>query len=216
MKILKPEVGENLTSETNLVTELYGSVAAERAYELKKVTSQIAVGEDFSTAEISFVVFDSCRFSQTSFHKSSLCDVIFNSCDLSNCDFTGSYFNRCAFYDCKGVGTLFCDSVFYNTSFEGCNIGFSNFTLCKLDRVLFSECKMCDATLSQIKLKNTEFSQSNMQNTAFFETVLCGVDLTSNNIEGITVSESLRELRGAVLSAEQACMIARMLGICIE
>lgn len=75
---------------------------------------------------------------------------------------------------------------------------------------------MDDASLSEMKLKDTAFHDNGMRGINFFETSLSGVNLTTDNIEGIGVSQSFSELRGAVISPEQACIIARMLGIKIE
>ena len=49
-----------------------------------------------------------------------------------------------------------------------------------------------------------------------FRTALKGIDLSENQIEGISVSDSAYELRGAVISPWQAIELARIFGLVIK
>lgn len=216
MKIVKPDLPDRLIPDGEFEKNIKECVKNESAYEKRTVVRAALCGEDLSHIEFSKAVLESCSFASCSFYKTSFEDVILRDCDLSNCDFTSGYFNRCEFYNCKGVGMHVCDAVVYNTSFSCCNLSLSNFGTTRCDRISFDECRMNEATLSGMKLKGASFSNNNMSGINFFETSLSGVDLTQNNIEGMCVSQSLTELRGAILSGEQACIIARMLGICVE
>ena len=50
----------------------------------------------------------------------------------------------------------------------------------------------------------------------FFGTKLSGLDFTSCNIEGLTVSDTGAELKGAKVDVWQAAMFAKLLGLIIE
>ena len=46
-----------------------------------------------------------------------------------------------------------------------------------------------------------------------FRTSLAGMDLTACTLDRIVLSETCRELKGAVINAAQAAVVARILGI---
>lgn len=50
----------------------------------------------------------------------------------------------------------------------------------------------------------------------FFKTPLIGIDLSTSEIKGVTLSKELSELRGATLSADQALTLIRQAGIGIR
>ena len=49
-----------------------------------------------------------------------------------------------------------------------------------------------------------------------FRTSLKGMDLTGCTIDGITLSETCAELKGAILDASQTPVVARILGITVR
>ena len=49
-----------------------------------------------------------------------------------------------------------------------------------------------------------------------FRTSLKGMDLTGCTIDGITLSETCAELKGAILDAAQTPVVARILGITVR
>ena len=75
---------------------------------------------------------------------------------------------------------------------------------------------MRDAVLSACIMKKTVLHRCRLQGCSFFHTSLAGIDLTDNDIEGIVLSQSLSELRGAILSSEQCEVIARLLGVRVK
>ena len=55
-----------------------------------------------------------------------------------------------------------------------------------------------------------------MRSASFLHTPLTGLDLTSCELDGLAVSDTNAELRGAVVTMEQAAMLAKRLGIVIK
>lgn len=53
----------------------------------------------------------------------------------------------------------------------------------------------------------------NLTGAELFRTALTGMDLTTCTLDGITLSESCAELKGATIHASQAAVVARILGI---
>ena len=114
---------------------------------------------------------------------------------------------------CKGDGCDFSQSTFIASVLEKGTYCYGNFsnTLWKDSSIV--QAKFCMAYLSDSKFKKLKFDQVDLTRAEFFHTSLKGVDLSGCLIEGITVSESFRELRGLKIDASQALDIALLLGV---
>lgn len=212
---------QNNKKEINYIVERDFSAAMRRAAETEEQYCGMAVESahysgDMTAVSFADCKFSSCRLSDAEFCRAGFTDCIFVSCDFSNCDFTDAYFNRCVFENCKGMGAKFFGSVLYSSRFDGCNLSFAAFSKAKLDSVVFCGCRMSDGAVGECKLKEVKFSDCDFCGCSFFGTKLAGMDLRENSISGIILSDSLFELRGAVISGEQAELVAKMLGIKVK
>lgn len=91
-----------------------------------------------------------------------------------------------------------------------------NFYFCetKLENCTISDCNFMEAFLSEIKLKKPTLKADNFTGADFFNALLKGIDLSDCIIDGITVSDTCNELRGAIVNGRQAIeLAARILGI---
>ena len=61
--------------------------------------------------------------------------------------------------------------------------------------------------------RNLAFRRADLTGADFFQTSLRGVDLSTCEIRGLTLSQDHQELRGAVLALEQAPDVAALLGV---
>lgn len=104
----------------------------------------------------------------------------------------------------------------HTVRFSESNLSFCIFTESKLDAVEFRGCNITEGSLSECKLKKTAFKNCNFNGCSFFGTKLEGIDMRENSMAGIIFSDSLFELRGAVISGEQAEIVARMMGIKVK
>lgn len=75
---------------------------------------------------------------------------------------------------------------------------------------------MSSAELVSCNLKVFKTSGSKYLSTSFFRTPLGGVDFSTCLVSGLRVSDTFRELRNAVFSADQAVELAMLLGIRIK
>ena len=75
---------------------------------------------------------------------------------------------------------------------------------------------MSSAELVSCNLKAFKTSGSKYLGTSFFRTALGGVDFSTCLVSGLRVSDTFRELRNAVFSANQAVELAMLLGIRIK
>ena len=70
--------------------------------------------------------------------------------------------------------------------------------------------------MSEMRWKKVTLSKADLTGAELFRTDLSGMDLTSCTLDRIVLSETCRELKGAVISAPQAAVVARILGIRVE
>ena len=162
------------------------------------------------------VVFDRCKLSGCALRKVSFTDVMLRACDLSNCDLSESYWNRCTLLDCKGVGANFLESRFHATQFVRGVYRYAGFDAAVCDDVAFDETDLTQCSFAGCKWKKVALHGARCVGVNFFGTPLAGMDFTTCALEGITVSDTAVELRGAVVTAVQAADLARLLGLVIR
>ena len=72
------------------------------------------------------------------------------------------------------------------------------------------------ASLQECIWKGLRLDRTALQSADFLHTPLAGLDLTGCTLDGIAVSNTHAELRGAVVTMEQAAMLAKRLGLVIK
>lgn len=175
-----------------------------------------AVEEHLDGLCVSKVIFENCSFQDCSFARAEFTDVIFQSCDFSNSNFSDGYFNRCRFVSSKGLGAKFCGGVIQNVVMKDCNLNYSNFDSAKLEKTRIEDTQLNGANFAQCKCKSLTWLNDKLNNASFFKTSLRGMDFTSCDITGLSLSDELEEVRGAVVDLYQAAELAKRLGLVIK
>lgn len=188
----------------------------EERLEEKHITKLDALEENFDGLCVSKTVFENCSFQDCSFLKAEFTDVIFRSCDFSNSNFSDGYFNRCRFLSSKGLGARFCGSVIQNVVIKDCSLNYANFDASKLEKIRIEETQLESGNISQCKCKSLVWLSVRLTNASFFQTSLKGMDFTTCEISGLTLSDELTELKGAVVDLYQAADLAKRLGLVIK
>lgn len=182
---------------------------------LKEKGYQNEVLADMSGVRLEFldIKFEKCRFENCDFSGSAYYDTKFSQCDFSNCKFRDCYFKNTEFQDCKGDGSDFCRGTFVMATIEKGSYHYVNCGDTSWDSCRLSECDFHDSFFSEVKFKRTTFANVDFSKVDFFKTILKGVDLSDCTIDGITVSDTLNELKGVKINAMQAIEVVRLLGI---
>ena len=81
------------------------------------------------------------------------------------------------------------------------------------ERMAVKECDFTESSMSEMCLKAVTLFKTDLTGAELFRTSLSGMDLTTRTLDRIVLSETCRELKGAVISAAQAAVVARILGI---
>lgn len=169
--------------------------------------------EDFYKTEIRFCRFDRCRLSGR-LDRCYFRDCVFDSCDLSNVDFSGSTLRRVVFKGCKLLGAKLPEVRMDQVRFTDCHMRLANLTLCVVKAVGFEGCNLDGAVLQEMTHTGLYFKNCQLTGASLFRTPLAGQDLTTDEITGIQVS--LPELKGAVVTPYQACELAGLLGLIVK
>ncbi|MBS5064074.1 MAG: pentapeptide repeat-containing protein [Hungatella hathewayi] len=214
--IMQPWMPPQLEELAGGVEVLMEYKEREERLEEKHIVKLDVLEEDLEGLCVSKVLFENCSFQDCSFVKAEFTDVIFQSCDFSNSNFSDGYFNRCRFLSSKGLGARFCGSMIQNVVIKDCNLNYVNFDSSKLEKIRIEETQMTGGNISQCKCKAITWTNVTLESASFFKTPLRGMDFTTCNLTGLSLSDELTELKGAVVDLYQAAELAKRLGLVIK
>ena len=216
MRLRPPEPPAALREVHDLAAHLAALDPEDRELTGLRVTGPVGEKVDLSGFALRGVRFEGCRFAATRFARADLADVVFKGCDVSNCDFSSTSWVRCQMEGGKAMGANFSGGALWHTLFLQTNLRYANLDDLRLESVAFDGCDLSEAYLTQGQNKGLAFFECKLFRTSFFKTKLAGVDVTTCEMEAITVSDDFSELRGLKVTPFQAADLARMLGIIIS
>lgn len=174
---------------------------------------EILEGEDLSGLLFHTVRFDCCQFRNCHLSRASLEQVTFVNCDFSRCMLTDTYWRQVCVQDSRGDGANLGGSHLRECSFQNSSFCYANCSHTLWDSCTIQSCVLKGAFWSESKLKKLKLQQVGLTSVDFFRTPLKGVDLSDCTIDGMMVSDTFQELKGAKISAAQAVDIAVLLGM---
>ena len=160
---------------------------------------------------------DSCQFVRCDFSaaqgKSEFLDCIFEGCDFSSADLSGSCFFRCQFLHCRMIGVDLIQSTMRDVSFEECAMDYAGFGGSQFSRCRFHACSLKESGFSNCTHKSLQFLSCRLQRSEFASTSLSSLHFESDEIVGILVSPDC--LKGLSVRDDQALELSRILGLII-
>ena len=162
------------------------------------------------------VVFRGCTFENVDLSNCTFTDVLFSGCRFVRCDMGRSWLNRCDFRSCSAPGLSLAKARLTSVLLEDCQLGYCDLSDATVERLRAHETSLVEASVYSTKLRRTELDRCDLTRATVFRTSLSGIDLSSCELAGIRVSSDLRELRGAVVSSEQAVQLAGLLGVKVK
>lgn len=171
-------------------------------------------GIDLSYYEFHGVELDHCSLVRVNLAKASFYDCTLTQCDLSNVALSEAFFSRTRLVGCKLEGAQLNGVIVRSSRFVDCMCRYLNLGEAKLEGAVLERCDLREAFLSEVRLhRKTRLRECDLARADFFRTSLSGIDISSCNVEGIGLSADRSELRGAVVSIEQAPELAALLGV---
>ena len=170
-------------------------------------------GADASKIECKNSTFKDCTFTDCRFAWASFYECTFEDCVFSGCVFTDAFFrnaklSRCQCDGCNFSSSHMRDSILFHSGFR-----YATFYKGVWNRVTLDNSNFKEAALTEMRLTKPVFKKTDFTGADFFKTPLKGLDLCDCVIDGIAVSDSCAELRGAKITAEQAPTVARLIGV---
>lgn len=171
---------------------------------------------DFGELECGQTVFEGCQFSNCDFSGTAFYASSIHQCSFSNCRFRNTYWKDCQLTDVKLDGCDFRKTRLKNSRLEGVLLRYANFSNSLWEKDTFVNCSFREAFLTNLRISKVELQGVDLQGADLFQTMLGGVDLSSCNIEGIRVSESVQELKDATIDAAQAAVLVKLMGVHVK
>ena len=162
---------------------------------------------------------DSCvleRVSLANSHFGSILlkDVRLVACDLANLATRGLILVRVEFVNCRMTGLrggeADCQDLLISEGDQRyCQFRFSQFRSAEFD-----SCDLEEADFHGTNLSGSVFRKCNLRNAEMSRAKLMNADLRGSQVEGLQLNAE--DIRGAVVDAAQAMVLALLLGIRIE
>jgi len=143
--------------------------------------------------------YDSCHFINCNFSSADLSNVIFTECVFENCNFSSvkisnTSFQQVTFISCKmlglqfdecnkfGLSFRFSECVLNHSGFYQSNIKNTQFINCQLKQVDFTQADLTESVFDKCDLNSAIFEQTNLTSVNFQSADNFSIDPTKNNI----------------------------------
>ena len=207
VKILEPKI-------SSLVDYSLEDAYRDNCYNNMIFTQSVLKDIKIVNETIDSCIFRGIDFSNIDFSNVDFIDVIFEECDLSNKKFDGNLLQRVKFINCKMIGVSYIDSSVKDVCFDLCSARYINFAGARIIRMVVSESDFSEGCFQEVSVKDLEFNSVNLSRVEIFKTKLCGVDISSCQIEKMVVD--LESLEGIIIDRFQAVYLVGMLGVKIK
>lgn len=161
-------------------------------------------------------IIKGCRFFDCDFSGTAFDDVTFLGCDFSNSIFEHCFFQRCRIEDCKFTGASFIEGSFFQSYLVESALSLGSFFGTRWNRVVVKDCDFSKSDMSGMTLQKVTLERANLIEVSLLDTALAGIDLRSSELQGIILSESLKELVACKLDPLQAAALLQRFGVIIE
>ncbi|ASR49138.1 bTB/POZ domain-containing protein KCTD9 [Paenibacillus kribbensis] len=210
MKLELPKIPMDLPV---LNEEMY-SLRSKDELDTGTVEDMVLDHMDVVKVSLDKMTFKNVTIMESSLPESEWTDVIFDKCDLSNVDLSGSFIHRVEFRNCKLLGTDFSRSRLQNVRFLDCLGDYSMFRFSNFKQVGFEDCSLVSADLYHLTLQKTFFTRCNLDQAMLSGSKLKGIDLSDCEFEGLQVD--IEDLNGCMISPHQASSFVGLLGLVIK
>ena len=175
----------------------------------------IYAGHDLSGLVVRHAVFRSVSFSGAVLADTAFSDTVFDSCDFSNVDLSSCHLTDVVFSHSRLTGALFRSSRLKKVCMKDCTVLYSSFDSSLFRSFSAASCDFSGSSFSSLQHRDSSLVSSVLCHVSFRGTPLAGLSLLQSQLDGIILSEDLRELRGASVDPAQAMDIMRTLGAVI-
>ena len=150
--------------------------------------------------------FTECTFRRARFNVSVHVDAAFVNCTFVNCSFFDARFT-----DCKLVGSTFDRCTFDVMQVAGGNWSHVSLAGADLRRASFRGTRLREADLTGVRCQGAPLRDVDLSGALLHGAKLAGCDLRGSDLSAL--DPNVVELRGAIVTYEQALVVAAALGL---
>jgi uncharacterized protein YjbI with pentapeptide repeats len=161
---------------------------------------------DLCETTLQGVEFQECTFRNVRFNCSVQTAIAYVNCTFTNCSFFDASFTQC-----KLVGSVFDRCTFDIVTVDGGDWSFTGLARAALGTATFTGVRMREADLTGACCQGATFRDVDLSGAS-----LRGADFTRSDLRGSDLSAldpATTEIRHAVITADQAVMVAMALGL---
>ena len=173
------------------------------------------VSDRANEAAFDGIVFHGCVFENVDFSRCSFRDVRFEACRFIRCNMERAWLSRCDFAGCSAPGLDLLGARVAGVSFTDCDLSYANLSDAKLEWVRAVGTRFREAALQRSKLRSVSFDACDFTRVDAFGTSLARVDMSTCDFLAPVLSSDFHELRGCIVSPEQALALAGLLGVVV-
>ena len=177
---------------------------------------ETAEGMDASDLTFRQVRLLGCRFLACDFRAAAFYDCVFQDCAFLSCRLARSFWKGAALTGCKAEGADLRKGRFKDCRLDRLRLRYANLNGALWERCALSDCDLAESACQELKVVKTTLHKTDFTGADLFRAVLKGADLSGCTLDGISLSASCQELRGAKIHVSQAAVVARILGIEVE
>jgi uncharacterized protein YjbI with pentapeptide repeats len=164
---------------------------------------------DMTEVEDDGASFTECTFRRARFNVSRHSDAAFVNCTFSACTFFDSSFN-----ECKLVGSMFDRCTFDMMKVEGGNWSYVGLPGADLRTASFSSVRMREADLTGARCEGSSLRDVDLSGAWLHRSKFAGCDLRGSDLSAVDPLNV--EIAGAIVTADQAIVIAAAFGLDIR
>jgi uncharacterized protein YjbI with pentapeptide repeats len=161
---------------------------------------------DMTEVENAGAVFTECTFRRARFNVSAHADAAFLNCTFVNCDFFDARFT-----ECKLVGSVFDRCTYDMLRVVGGNWSHVALPGADLRTASFRGVRMREADLTGARLEGSSLRAADLAGASLHGAKLTRCDLRGSDLSAL--DPGAVELQGAIVTMEQALVIAAALGL---
>ncbi len=150
--------------------------------------------------------FTKCTFQRVQFNVSVHRDAAFTNCTFANCSFFDTQF-----IECKFVGSKFERCTYDLMKVSGGNWSFVGLVGADLRKATFRDTRMREADLSGVRCQGGSILDVDLAGASLERANFTECDLRGSEISALDPQSAV--IKGAIISYEQALVIATALGL---
>ncbi|MBC7446529.1 MAG: pentapeptide repeat-containing protein [Hymenobacteraceae bacterium] len=160
--------------------------------------------------------FVGCDLNAASLARLRFVDCLFDRCDLSNVNLSGTGLQNVAFTECKLLGVSFtgCQELLFGVHFDRCLLRYASFGGRKMVGTRFERCGLPEADFTNADLTGAVFAECDLTRAVFHDTRL--VDADFRTATGYSLDPEANQLTGARFALAGLPGLLEKYGVVVE